>query len=120
MRIFDIISLPIIIAMLIAMVNVFTEVTKKLFNIKKPQLVVTAWSCLLSIGMAIIAVVIQGWTLWWMLTLACVAGLLIGIFVAYTAMFGYDELYQDVVSIFQKLIDYLSSGKGGGGNAESD
>ena len=122
MKIFTLISLPVLIAALVAMVNILTEITKKILPVKKPQGVAVAWAILLSIGACIIAAVMQGWTLWWMILLAAVAGILFGVIVAYVAMFGYDEAYEQIIAIFVSLIEYLNNGgkpgDGGNGGAE--
>ena len=44
MKIFELVSLPVLIAALVAMVNIFTEVVKRLFPVKVPQRVVVIWS----------------------------------------------------------------------------
>jgi hypothetical protein len=110
MKIFEFVSLPLLIAALVAMVNVFTEVCKRLFNIENPQRVVVIWSVALSEGASFAAVILQGWLTAKAYTLAAGAGVLIGLLVAYAAMYGYDELYKDVLNIFEKLIGYITGG----------
>ena len=116
MELFSVISLPALVALLVAAVNILTEITKKILPVKKPQAVAVAWAVLLSAAVCIVAAVMQGWTLWWMILLAAVAGVLVGVVVAYAAMFGYDEAYAQVIAIFQSLIDYLNGGGKTGGN----
>ena len=108
MKIFEIVSLPLLIAALVAMVNVFTEVCKRLFNVENPQRIVVVWSVALSEGASFAAVILQGWLTAKAYVLAAGAGVLIGLLVAYAAMYGYDELYKDVLSIFDKLLGYLT------------
>jgi len=110
MKIFEFVSLPLLIAALVAMVNVFTEVCKRLFNIENPQCIVVAWSVALSEGASFAAVILQGWLTAKAYVLAAGAGVLIGLLVAYAAMYGYDELYKDVIGIFEKLLGYLTGG----------
>lgn len=112
MKLFEIVPLPVLVAALVAVVNVLTEVTKRLLPVKKAPRVVTVWACLLACGCAIAACIMQGWTGFGAVTLAGAVGLLAGGLIAYAAMFGYDELYQDVVKVLQQLLDYRGPGKG--------
>lgn len=123
MELFSVISLPALVALLVAAVNILTEITKKILPVKKPQAVAVAWAVLLSAAVCIVAAVMQGWTLWWMILLAGVAGVLLGVVVAYAAMFGYDEAYRQIIGIFQSLIEYLNNSgkpgdKGGAGDGK--
>ena len=111
MKLFEVVPLPLLIAALVAVVNVMTEVTKKLLPVKNAPGVVTLWACLLTGGAAIAAAVMQGWTGFGAVTLACIVGLLIGGLIAYAAMLGYDELYRDVVTVLQQLLDYRGQRK---------
>ena len=111
MKIFELVSLPVLIAALVAMVNIFTEVIKRLFPVKVPQRVVVIWSILLSEGASFAAVLLQGWQSTKAYVMAGGAGVLIGLLVAYAAMYGYDELYKDVLNIFEKLIGYITGGQ---------
>ena len=111
MKIFEFVSLPLIVAALVAMVNIFTEVCKRLFEVKNAQRVVVIWSILLSEGVCYAAILLQGWLTVWAYIIAGVAGVLIGLLVAYAAMYGYDELYKDVLNIFEKLIGYITGGE---------
>ena len=110
MKIFEFVSLPLLIAALVAMVNIFTEVCKRLFNIENPQRIVVAWSVALSEGASFAAVLLQGWQSTKAYVMAGGAGVLIGLLVAYAAMYGYDELYKDVLNIFEKLIGFITGG----------
>ena len=111
MKIFEFVPLPVLIAALVAMVNIFTEVVKRLLPVKVPQRVVVAWSILLSEGASFAAVLLQGWQSAKAYVMAGGAGVLIGLLVAYAAMYGYDELYKDVLNIFEKLIGYITGGE---------
>lgn len=110
MKIFSYVSLPVLIAALVAMVNIFTEVCKRLVEVKNAQRVVVIWSVALSEGASFAAVILQGWLTAKAYVLAAGAGVLIGLLVAYAAMYGYDELYKDVIGIFEKLLGYLTGG----------
>ena len=81
---------------------------KDYFNIENPQRIVVVWSVALSEGASFAAVILQGWLTAKAYVLAAGAGVLIGLLVAYAAMYGYDELYKDVLSIFDKLLGYLT------------
>lgn len=111
MKIFEFVPLPVLIAALVAMVNIFTEVVKRLLPVKVPQRVVVGWSILLSEGASFAAVLLQGWQSTNAYVMAGGAGVLIGLLVAYAAMYGYDELYKDVLNIFEKLIGYITGGE---------
>ena len=111
MKIFEFVSLPLLVAALVAMVNIFTEVCKRLVEVKNAQRVVVIWSILLSEGASFAAVLLQGWQSTKAYVMAGGAGVLIGLLVAYAAMYGYDELYKDVLNIFQKLIGYVTGGQ---------
>lgn len=111
MKIFEFVPLPVLIAALVAMVNIFTEVVKRLLPVKVPQRVVVAWSILLSEGASFAAVLLQGWQSTNAYVMAGGAGVLIGLLVAYAAMYGYDELYKNVLNIFEKLIGYITGGR---------
>ena len=108
MKIFSYVSLPVLIAALVAMTNIFTEICKRVFTVKVAERVVVLWAIALSEGASFAAVVLQGWINTYAYIGAGVAGVLIGLLVAYAAMYGYDELYGDVVGIFEKLIGYLT------------
>lgn len=94
MKIFELITLPALLAALVLATNVFTEIIKRLVTVKQPQRLVVAIACILSVGAAIVAIAMQGWTLPWQIACAVLAGLLIGGLIAYGAMFGYDDLYK--------------------------
>lgn len=108
MVIFKIISLPLLIAALVAAVNILTEVTKRIVAVDKPERVVVAWAEALSIACAVAAAFLQGWTLWWMIVIAVAVGALVGALVAYAAMFGYDDLYRGLLDLLGDLVGYLT------------
>lgn len=108
MAIFKFISLPLLIAALVAAVNILTEVTKRIATVDKPERVVVAWAEALSIACAVAAAFLQGWTLWWMIVIAVAVGALVGALVAYAAMFGYDDLYRGLLDLLGDLVSYLT------------
>ena len=107
MKIFELITLPALLAALVLATNVFTEIIKRLVTVKQPQRLVVAIACILSVGAAIVAIAMQCWTLPWQIACAVLAGLLIGGLIAYGAMFGYDDLYKQAVGILGSLVTYL-------------
>lgn len=107
MKIFTFITLPALLMALVLATNVFTEIIKRLFPVKKPQRLVVAVACLLSVCTAVTAVVLEGWTLPWMIALAVAAGVLLGGLIAYGAMFGYDDLYKQAVGILGSFVSYF-------------
>lgn len=117
MKIFDYIPLPALIAALVAMVNILTTVTKRVIEVKKAERVVVAWAMGLSIATSLVSVVLEGWTNWVALVITSGVGLILGAVVAYVAMFGYDELYEDALAFISKGIGYLKT-KDGGHDAE--
>ncbi len=107
MKIFTFITLPALLMALVLATNVFTEIIKRLFPVKRPQRLVVVVACILSIGATLTAVVLEGWTLPWMVALAVVAGVLLGGLIAYGAMFGYDDLYKQAVGILGSFVSYF-------------
>ena len=107
------ISMPAVALVLVAMVNVLTEVTKKVWDVRKAEHVVVTWAVVLSVPAAIGLAALQGMTAWWMLLLAAAAGCLLGGLVAYAAMFGYDELYYQVLELLGGFVTYLNQGEHG-------
>lgn len=106
MRLFDFIPFPALIALLIALVNVTVQVIKRVIKVDKPERVVVICAVALSVIAAVLAAVLQGWQLWYMIILAIVAGSLLGLLVAYAAMFGYDELYAQVLEMLLSLLPH--------------
>ncbi len=111
MAIFRIVSLPLLIAALVACVNILTEITKRIVTVKQPERVVVAWAELLSIAVGVVAAFLEGWTAWWTILLSVAVGALVGALVAYAAMFGYDDLYRGVLDLLSDLIGYLTGGR---------
>lgn len=107
MKIFTFITLPALLMALVLATNVFTEIIKRLFPVKRPQRLVVVVACLLSIGAVLVAVVLEGWTLPWMIALAVAVGVLLGGLIAYGAMFGYDDLYKQAVGILGSFVSYF-------------
>ena len=107
MKIFTFITLPALLMALVLATNVFTEIIKRLFPVKRPQRLVVVVACLLSIGAVLTAVVLEGWTLPWMIALAVAVGVLLGGLIAYGALFGYDDLYKQAVGILGSFVSYF-------------
>lgn len=87
-----------IVAVLVIVVNIVTEVFKYTFDIKNAKAInifVTAFSVIFTLLVLVAYCQIMTiWVTWYML----VAFLIIGFMVAYAAMFGYDKL----LSYFKK------------------
>lgn len=107
MKLFTYVSLPALVAGLIAGVNILTELTKKVAEIKRPERAALLWAELLGTGVALAAAWLEGWVSPAQLAAAVVCGLLLGAAVAYAAMFGYDELYERVVGLIGSIPGYL-------------
>lgn len=107
MKIFEIITLPALLAALVLSTNVFTEIIKRIFTVKKPQILVVIIACVLSVAATIASVIMQGWVLPWQIVVAAILGLPVGGLIAYGAMFGYDELYKQAVGILGSFVSYF-------------
>lgn len=84
--------LLIIIAVLVAVVNIFTEVAKSLFSFKEAKTInifVTALSIILTMLSFLAYWQIKQMELTWYIIIAFVV---VGFMVAYAAMFGFDKL----------------------------
>ena len=110
MKLFNLVSLPLLTTGLVGAVNILTELCKRLWPTLKPKLVVTLWAELLSLITAVAAVVLEGWISVGAILAAVPVGLLAGLLIAYTAMFGYDELYEAALNIMKRFITYLTKG----------
>ena len=85
-------QLTIIVAVLVVLVNIITEVVKKVFELKNAKTInifVTVLSVILTVASFVAYFQIKGMVLTWYI---CVAFVIIGFMVAYGAMFGYDKL----------------------------
>lgn len=81
-----------IIGVLVALVNIITEVIKKIYNFKSAEslnIFVTILSVILTVGSFIAYWQIKELTLYWYVVVAFV---IIGFMVSYAAMFGFDKL----------------------------
>lgn len=82
----------ILIAVLVVLVNIITEVTKKIVNFgdeKKLNIFVVVLSVILTVAVLLAYWQIKQLEIVWYLVLAFIV---IGLMVAYAAMFGYDKL----------------------------
>lgn len=96
-----------IVALLVVIVNIVTEVIKNVFELKDAKIInifVTLFSIILTILVLIGYLQIKAISLTWYM--AC-AFIIIGFMVAYAAMFGYD-----------KLLSYFKKGNAIKGNME--
>lgn len=87
-----------IVAVLVVIVNIVTEVIKNVFELKNAKVInifVTIFSILLTLLVMLGYMQIKGVMLTWYIV---VAFIIIGFMVAYAAMFGYDKL----ISYFKK------------------
>lgn len=88
-----------IIASLVIVVNIVTEVVKNVFELKNAKTInifVTIFSVILTVLCMIAYVQLEAIVLTWYMA---VAFIIIGFMVAYAAMFGYDKL----LSYFEKV-----------------
>lgn len=85
-------QLTMIIGILVALVNIITEVAKKVHNFKSTEslnIFVTALSVLITFVSFVAYFQIKGLALYWYVLVAFV---IIGFMVSYAAMFGFDKL----------------------------
>lgn len=85
-------QLTLIIGILVALVNIITEVAKKIYEFKSTEslnIFVTILSIIITIGSFVAYFQIKGLTLHWYVV---VAFIIIGFMVSYAAMFGFDKL----------------------------
>ena len=97
-------------AILVAMTNILVNVGKAIWEIKQPQRVVVIVAIVLTLIVAVaigIYLQVAAWYLWAGLV---VAAILLGALVAYVAMYGYDQGYEDIVALVQRLIGYINGG----------
>lgn len=99
-RVFDWSVIPSIVGALVMVTNIIVEVIKKLTWDKIPtNILVTIVSIALTLMTFFSYVSYAGLTIMWYWVVAAV---IVGIFVAYAAMFGFDKL-QEVFEAFRKL-----------------
>lgn len=85
-------QLTLIIGILVALVNIITEVAKKIYEFKSTEglnIFVTILSIIITIGSFVAYFQIKGLTIYWYVV---VAFIIIGFMVSYAAMFGFDKL----------------------------
>jgi putative Mn2+ efflux pump MntP len=98
-------------ALMVAMTNILVNVVKGVADVKHPRRVVLVVAVLLAAIAAVSVGVYLQFTAWYLWTAAGVAALLIGGLVAYVAMYGYDQGYDDIVGLIQKLVGYINGGE---------
>lgn len=100
---------------LVVMTNIVVNVVKAICEVRRPQRVVV----LVAIALALIVVLAVGFYLqlaaWYLWAGLLVAAVLLGVLVAYVAMYGYDQGYNDLIALIQKLFGYIT----GGGSADA-
>lgn len=100
---------------LVAMTNILVNVVKAVVAVKHPQRVVLGVAVLLSLIVAVGMGLYLQFAMWYQWAGAVLAAILGGGLVSYVAMYGYDQGYDDIVGLVQKLIGYIN---GGGGSHE--
>lgn len=97
-------------AILVAVTNILVNVIKAIWEVKHPQRVVVAVAVLLAVIVAIAIGIYLQLAAWYLWAGLIVAALLLGTLVAYVAMYGYDQGYEDIVTLVQRLITYINGG----------
>lgn len=100
-------SFPALLAAVVGLTNVLTEVTKRVIAVKKAERVVLFWALGLSLTAMLLRAAPQSVMDW---LLAGLEGLVWGGLAAYAAMFGYDALYERVPESLHTLVRYLNGG----------
>lgn len=103
-----------IFAILVALTNVLVNVIKNVITVQHPQRVVVGVAILLTLIVLVGAAVYLDFTTWYQWAGAALAALVGGGLVAYVAMYGYDQGYDDIVALVQRLIGYINGGRGNG------
>lgn len=102
---------PALLAALVGLTNVLTEVTKRVTTVKKAERVAVLWAVGLSLAAALLRGAPTNAAEW---LLRAGEGVIWGGVAAYAAMFGYDALYERVPETLRTLVGYLN----GSGDAE--
>lgn len=102
-------SFPALLAALVGLTNILTEVTKRVLAVKKAEWIVLLWAEGLSLTAMLLRSTPMGPVGW---ALAAAEGLVWGGVTAYAAMFGYDALYERVPETLRALVGYLNGGTG--------
>lgn len=102
-------------AILVAVTNILVNVIKSVLDVKHPQRVVVVVAVILAVIVAVAAGIYLQLAAWYLWAGLIIAAVLLGTLVAYVAMYGYDQGYEDIVTLVQRLIAYIN---GGGVNHE--
>ena len=101
-----------IFAILVALTNVLVNVIKGVIAVQQPKRVVLGVAILLALVVSIGVGLHMNFTIWYQWIGAIFAAIIGGAMVAYVAMYGYDQGYDDIVALVQKLIGYINGGVG--------
>lgn len=101
-----------IFAILVALTNVLVNVIKGVTTVQQPKRVVLGVAILLALIVAIGVALYMNFTIWYQWAGTVLAAIVGGAMVAYVAMYGYDQGYDDIVALVQKLIGYINGGVG--------
>lgn len=100
-------------ALAVALTNILVNVIKGVVTVQQPKRVVLAVALLLALIAAVAAGLYLNFTIWYQWAGTVVAAILGGGMVAYVAMYGYDQGYDDIVAVVQRLINYINGGGAG-------
>ena len=101
-----------IFAILVALTNVLVNVIKGVVPVQQPKRVVLGVAILLVLIAAIGVGLYMTFTVWYLWVGVVLAAIIGGTMVAYVSMYGYDQGYNDIVALVQKLIGYINGGVG--------
>lgn len=101
-----------IFAILVVLTNVLVNVIKGVATVQQPKRVVLAVAIVLALIVAVGMGLYLQFAVWYQWAGAALAALVGGSLVAYVAMYGYDQGYDDIVALVQKLIGYINGGGG--------
>ena len=97
-------------AVLVTVTNLLVNVIRGVITVNNPRRIVLIVAVLLTAIVLIGYGVYSQIYLWYQWAGVVLAALLGGGLVAYVAMYGYDEGYDDLVLLIQRLVGYLNGG----------
>jgi len=99
-----------IIPIIVALTNIVVNCIKDVKEVKSPKALVLIVSIVLCILAAVGLIIFYGWAGWQIIVAAIVIAVLAGFVLAHVAMYGYDEGYNDFITLIKNLISYILCG----------
>ena len=102
--------IPVIFGILVVLTNIIVNCIKDWMDVKNPKRIVIIVAMVLAVITAVALGFIYSFTLPVQWIFAVVIAILTGFVVAHVAMYGYDEGYEDIMTLIKKLIQYIIGG----------